>query len=197
MMMAYVTYHNESFLFNWKDPIWEHYRLIKWWLLPHGLAGACALILGPMQFFDGFRKRHLKLHRVVGRIYVFGALVAGPLGWYIQYFEEGMGMPRSFTIVAGIQALLWAITTFVALVFALQRKITLHRQWMIRSYAVAIVFLEVRVVAGLLGVDNDPRKIEIVVWCCNAFALILADIVIHWKDLREKRVPLSRVATGD
>jgi len=193
LMMAYVLYHNESFLVNSQHPIWQHYEPFKWWLLPHALTGACALLLGPMQFFDGFRSRHLKLHRVVGRFYVAGALVSGPLGWYIQYTQK---TTPTFAMVAGVQAVLWTVTTLIALVFAMQRKITLHRQWMIRSYAVAIVFLEVRVIGGLLRVDNDIHAVETIVWLCNAFALILADFVIHWKDLRPARPAAKAAAAG-
>ena len=90
-MLAYVLVHNESFLVHSKDPIWQHYHPFRWWLLPHGLAGSCAILLGPMQFSDRLRQRFAKLHRVIGRIYVFGAFVVAPLGTYIQYFEERMG----------------------------------------------------------------------------------------------------------
>src|SRR5271165_7055381 len=111
MMMAYVLYHNERFLINAGDPVWHHYQPFKWWLLPHGLAGACAILLGPMQFSDRLRQRFTKLHRVVGRIYVAGALIVAPLGTYIQYFEERSGGPRSFSIAAGVDAALLMITT--------------------------------------------------------------------------------------
>src|SRR3954454_22616475 len=75
LMMAYVLVHNESYLWSSGDPIWSHYRDIKWYLLPHGLVAACALLLGPMQFSDRLRARYAKLHRVIGRFYVAGALI--------------------------------------------------------------------------------------------------------------------------
>ena len=68
LMMAYVLNHNERFLINHSDPIWQHYEPFKWRLLLHGLAGACALILGPLQFSERLRLRYIKLHRVVGYI---------------------------------------------------------------------------------------------------------------------------------
>ena len=71
LMFVYVLYHNESFLINMKHPIWEHYATFKWYLLPHGLADTCALLLGPMQFFDNFRNRHLKLQARAGTGDVF------------------------------------------------------------------------------------------------------------------------------
>ena len=49
---AYVLYHNERFLLDAAHPVWNHYEPFKWWLLPHGLAGACALLLAPMQFAE-------------------------------------------------------------------------------------------------------------------------------------------------
>ena len=69
LMLAYVIPHDESFLVHPSDPLWQHYRPFKWWLLPHGIAGACALLLGPMQFSDRLRARFRQLHRVVDRIY--------------------------------------------------------------------------------------------------------------------------------
>ena len=120
LMFVYVLGHDESFLVNPKDPIWQHYEPFKWWLLPHGIAGACALLLGPMQFSDRLRDRFRQLHRVVGRIYVAGVFVAAPLGFYIQYFQERMGDPRSFSIAAAVDAGLWMITTGTAMVFILK-----------------------------------------------------------------------------
>jgi len=138
IMMAYVAVHNESFLVNWKDPIWEHYKTIKWYLLPHGITAAFALLLGPLQFSDRLRKRFAKAHRVIGRFYVAGVFIGAPLGFYIQYVEEQMGGTRNFTIAAAADAVLWIFSTVMALMFILQGKVQQHRQWMTRSFACAI-----------------------------------------------------------
>ena len=184
LMLSYVIPHDESFLAHPKDPIWQHYEPFKWWLLPHGIAGACVLLLGPMQFSDRLRQRFRKLHRVVGRIYVAGVFVAAPLGFYIQYFQERMGDPRSFSIAAAVDAGLWMITTGIALIFILKRKVQEHRQWMIRSFAVALVFLEVRVIGGVGGFENlDVHANETIVWACLAFSILSADLVIQWQQL--------------
>jgi uncharacterized membrane protein len=182
LMLAYVIPHDESFLVHSKDPLWQHYEPFKWWLLPHGIAGACALLLGPMQFSDRLRRRFRRLHRVAGRIYVAGVFVAAPLGFYIQYFEERMGNPRSFSIAAAADAALWMITTGIALVFILNGKIQEHRQWMTRSFAVALVFLEVRVIGGVIGFDSlDAHANETIVWACLAFSILSADLVLQWQ----------------
>jgi len=185
LMVAYVLRHNESFLVHPEDPVWQHYQPFKWWLLPHGIAGACALLLGPMQFSDRLRQRFTKLHRIVGRIYVGGVFVAGPLGFYIQFFQERMGAPRSFSMAAVVDATLWMTTTGIALAFILRGKVQQHRQWMTRSFAVALVFLEVRVVGGVTGWENlGIAANETIVWCCLAFSILSADIVLQWQELR-------------
>jgi uncharacterized membrane protein len=184
LMLAYVIPHDESFLVHPKDPLWQHYEPFKWWLLPHGIAGACALLLGPMQFSDWLRTRFRQLHRVVGRIYVAGVFVAAPLGFYIQYFEERMGNPRSFSIAAAVDAALWMITTGIAMVFIFKGKVQEHRQWMTRSFAVALVFLEVRVIGGLGGWEAlDIHANETIVWTCLAFSILSADLVLQWQQL--------------
>jgi len=187
-MLIYVLGHNERFLIDSADREWAHIETFKWWLLPHGIAGACALLLGPMQFSDRLRQRHLQFHRIVGRIYVAGVFIAGPLGFYIQYFEERMGGTRSFSIAGAVDATLWMFTTGIALAFVMKGHVQQHRQWMTRSFAVALVFLEVRVIAGVSGWEKlGDAAIETIVWCCLSFSILMADLVLQWQELARRR----------
>ncbi|MGH9538228.1 MAG: DUF2306 domain-containing protein [Terriglobales bacterium] len=196
LMLAYVLYHDEIFLINAQDPEWQHIHPFRWYLLPHGIAGACALLLAPMQFSDRLRRRFTKLHRIVGRIYVGGVLIAAPFGFYIQHFEERFGAPRSFSFAAAAQATTWIVTTLIALALILQGKVEPHRRWMTRSFAVALVFLEVRVVLGVTGWETLGGGIdETVVWACNIFALLAADIALQCQELlRSRPLRTSRTA---
>jgi len=194
LMLAYVLRHNEHFLIDAKDPKWAHIHPFRWYLLPHGIMGTCALLLGPLQFSDRLRQRFAKFHRVVGRFYVAGVFIGAPMGLYIQYFEERMGGARSFSFAAGTDAALWMLTTAVAIFFILKGKVQQHRQWMTRSFAVAIVFLEVRVVGGVTGWERlGPSAIETMVWMCVAFSLLFADLVLQWRDFSPSRVVPARV----
>ena len=185
LMFVYVLIHDESFLVNPHDPAWHHYQPFKWWLLAHGLAGACALLLVPLQFSDRIRQRYLKLHRVVGRIYVAGAFVAGPLGIYIKFFQERTGSPRSFTMAAATHGILWMVTTGIAFALILKGKIQQHRQWMTRSFVVGpFMFITPRVILGVTGLENlGLAAIETTLWVCLAFSILLADIVLQWQEL--------------
>ncbi len=198
LMMAYVLRHNESFLINRADPVWQHYHPFRWYLLPHGVAGACALLLGPMQFSDRLRQRFTKFHRVAGRIYVTCAFILAPLGAYIQFFGERMGAPRSFSVAALVDAILLMMTTGIAFAFIVNGKVQQHRQWMTRSFAVALVFLEVRVVQGVTGWERlGIAATETVVWSCLAFSILAADIILQVQELRRSRPLAARVAVAD
>src|SRR6516164_2728606 len=191
-MMGYVFWHNERFLIEPMNPVWRHYRDLGLFLLVHGVASGSALILAPMQFFDRLRARFTKLHRVVGRIYVFGALILAPAGVYVQYLDYSLGVfpSRSFMTEVFIQASLLMITTGIGFVFALKRMIPQHRQWMTRSYAAALTFFQIRVILGVTGWDQDPTMVEPVVWSCTASAILIGDIANQIYELQSlKRRP--------
>src|SRR5829696_5915055 len=184
IMSTYVLYHNERFLIDGSHPAWQHYEPFKWWLLPHAVFGTIVLLFAPLQFSERLRQRFTKSHRVMGRLYVVGALVLAPLGAYIQYYQEGTGGPRSFTILALVDAAMLMGTTTLAFLFAFKRKIALHRQWATRSYSVALVFITGRFVMGATGWEAlGVEIVQAIIWSCLALSMVFADISIHWKEI--------------
>src|SRR5215212_7538966 len=182
---TYVLYHNERFLVDSSHPVWQHYAPFKWWLLPHGIFGAIVLLFAPLQFSDRLRKRFTRAHRIIGRLYVAGAILLAPLGAYIQYYQERMGAPRSFTILAVVDAAMLMTATGLAFLFAFRRKIALHRQWATRSYALALVFIAARFVMGATGWETlGVEIVQAIIWSCLALALVFADISIHWREVK-------------
>ena len=93
-----------------------------------------------------------------------------------------MGNPRSFSIAAAVDATLWMTTTGIAMVLIVKGKVQEHRQWMTRSFAVALVFLEGRVIGGVTGWDNlSIRATETIIWVCLALSILSADLVLQWQ----------------
>jgi hypothetical protein len=79
----------------------------------------------------------------------------------------------------------------VALLFAVRRRIALHRAWMTRSYAVALVFFEGRFVTGVLGLDTAPESTQMtVIWSCLALALLLAEVANNYDEILTALRPL-------
>lgn len=182
---VYVLYHNERFIVQPTNPTWQHYAPFKWWLLPHAVFGTIVLLFAPFQFSERVRQRFTKVHRVMGRLYVAGALGLAPLGAYIQYFQERFGAPRSFTVLATVDALMLMAATSLAFLFAIKRKIPLHRQWATRSYAIALVFIGGRFVMGITGWETMGVEIvQAIIWTCLALSVPLADVSLHWREIR-------------
>lgn len=184
VMSLYVLYHNERFLIDSSHPVWQHYEPFKWWLLPHAVFGAIVLLVAPFQFSDRIRQRWARTHRVLGRLYVIGVVVLAPLGAYIQYYQERTGAPRSFTVLAIIDAFMLMTATAFAGLFAYKRKIALHRQWATRSYAIAFVFIAGRFVMGVTGWEAlGVEIVQAIIWSCLALSVVVADLSIHWKEI--------------
>src|SRR5580658_36481 len=60
-------------------PMYHAYRLQviadRGLLIPHALSGTFALLAGPLQFSSRLRQRHLKIHRVLGRMYFVSVII--------------------------------------------------------------------------------------------------------------------------
>jgi len=185
VMSTYVMYHNERFLVDPDHPVWQHYESFKWWLLPHGVFGAIVLLFAPLQFSDRLRQRFTRAHRVMGRLYVVGALGLAPLGAYIQYYQERSGAPRSFTMLALVDAAMLMGATLLAFLFAFRRKIALHRQWATRSYSIALVFISGRFVMGVTGWETlGVEIVQAIIWSCLVLSVPFADIALNWREIR-------------
>jgi len=182
---VYVLWHNERFVVQPDHPAWGRYESFKWILLPHAVFGSIVLLFAPFQFSNRLRQRLPKMHRIMGRLYVLGVYVLAPTGAYIQYFQERGGAPRSFTILAIVDAVLLIGTTTIAGFFAFKRKIALHRQWATRSYAVALVFIGGRFVLGTTGAETlGVEIVQAVIWSCLVASVPLADVALNWYDIR-------------
>jgi uncharacterized membrane protein len=123
-------------------PMYQAYRLQviadRHLLIPHTLAGIFALLIGPINFSSRIRQRHLKLHRVLGRIYVISVFIGAFSGVALASGRPG------FPGTCG-QAAAWVVCTTAAFLTARNRQIPQHRQWMARSYAVTFTFVSSRV----------------------------------------------------
>ena len=100
-------------------------------------------------------------------------------------------------MAATVEAILLMITTGIAFYFLRQGKVQQHQQWMTLSFAVALVFVEVRVVAGTTGWENlGSRVTEIIVWSCVAFSLLFADVVLKIQEQRRSRPAAIKARTA-
>ncbi|MFB7305155.1 DUF2306 domain-containing protein [Heyndrickxia sporothermodurans] len=106
----------------------------------HIVTGAIALILGPFQLLKKSRK-NIHIHRSIGKIYVTSIFLSVPVGIYLAFYATGgIGSTIGFLILD----IFWFATTFIGLKRIRERKIQSHQRWMIRSYAITLVFVTFR-----------------------------------------------------
>lgn len=144
----------------------------------HAVTGGVALTAGALQFNRRLRIRRRGLHRVVGRVYV-GAIWAASITGLASalLFDVAVAARVGF----GVVALLWFVTTTIALVAIRRREVARHREWMIRSYALSLFFVTLELWAG--GLDATPLTADVAyplaVWMAWLVNLLSAEARIR------------------
>jgi uncharacterized membrane protein len=188
-MAAFVLWNNERFLIDPASPNWPHYKLMGWRLVVHGLAGVTALALGALQFSSRLRRTRLGLHRLIGKTYVASVFIAAPAAIFMAIVVSPWFM-LTFTIT---QAGVWMLCTALAYMFVRRRDVASHREWMIRSYAIVLNFLEGRVLMAVPPIGAQGMDAVVAVnWLCLALTLVGAELVIQSPKL-SKRGPAASV----
>ena len=180
LLTLFVFYHNELPLMDAHSPARQHFAKVAWWLLPHGLGGALALLLAPLQFSNRLRQRRLRLHRILGRLYVVCVAVSAPIAIPIA-IKQG---PPTLVMAAVLQSGGWLLTTAVALYCVRAGNIQQHREWMIRSYPFAMVFVVARAIMAIPAVASMGEVgVVSVVWSTIAVAYFVPSFVINWRKM--------------
>ncbi|MGC2030892.1 MAG: DUF2306 domain-containing protein [Steroidobacteraceae bacterium] len=190
LFTLFVIYHNERFIIDHSDPLWTYYLPVRWLLLPHGITGALALCLGASQFSRRLRLRQARLHRILGRCYVTAVALSAPMGIYITIMRNEL--PLRVAVIT--QATLWFLATAVAFYCIRHRNFQQHRQWMIRSYAITLIFVTDRVLDAIPGLaDLDTDASPNITWLCNIIAWVVPTFIISWPNIIQSRAG-TRVA---
>ena len=185
LLTLFVLHRYEAQFLDSRSPVWEHFAPVKWWLLPHGLAGALALFLAPFQFSARLRRRSPRLHRILGRLYVAGVAVAAPAAVPIAVIQG----PPTLVMAAVIQSAGWLLTTALALYCVRRGNIQQHREWMTRSYPFAMVFVFARAILAIpaVGALGEVGLVS-AVWSCIAAACFVPSLVINWRAVFRRNV---------
>jgi uncharacterized membrane protein len=184
VLMVVVWMTRDRFLLDSNSFLYQRYAAIPVLMLLHGVPGALALILGVFQFSSRLRQRYLPVHRVMGRIYVASVLIAAPAAVVVS-----IKLPTpTLTMASVIQASGWVIATLTALYCVRTGKIQQHREWMMRSYPFAMVFVFVRAIVAIPAIQRmGIMGLAEVVWSVIAVACFLPSFLIEWQHLAASR----------
>jgi len=183
-LTVFVTYMKNARVFDPSSPIAQHFAPVTWYLIPHAFFGALAMLLGAFQFSNRLRARYLKVHRVMGYIYVVGVFVSAPFAIPMAMKIHGL----SIVGASAVQSLGWMLTTAIALYCVRSGNVVQHRRWMMRSYPFAMVFTVARLIIPIPAVFRlGEPGIEFVVWTTIALAALLPNIWIEWPEITVRR----------
>ena len=144
------------------------------WLSVHVAGAATALLIGAAQFVGPLRRRWPAAHRWTGRVYAVACLVGG-LGGLMLAPGSTAGPVANWGF--GLLALAWIATTAMGWRMALGRDLVAHRRWMIRSWALTLAAVTLRL--QMLGVAFMPvdgvEAYRVIAWLCWVPNLMVAE----------------------
>lgn len=146
----------------------------------HVYTAIFVLPAGLTQFSGLIRKKFRRVHKYTGWVYAIAVIcLAGPAGFYIGLFANGGWASQvSFCLLA----VLWIYFTGAAIRKVIQGDIISHREFLIRSFALALSALTLRGWKYLLVFLFQPRPMdvyEIVAWLGWIPNLVIAELIIR------------------
>ncbi len=146
----------------------------------HILSSVLVLLAGATQFSGYFLRNYRKAHRLIGKSYVLIILlISGPGALVMSFYANGTVVAKtSFVILS----LLWVSFTALAFYFALRRNFIAHRKFMIRSYALTLSAITLRLYALIIPhvTHMDGRdEYSLIAWSSWTINLLIAEILIY------------------
>jgi uncharacterized membrane protein len=145
------------------------------------------LLLGPWQFSTTIRARHLRWHQWNGRIFVCCGLVIG-----VSALVMSFGMPAIGGVNQAAATTLFGAFFLFALgkaVWHIRRKeVALHREWVIRAFAVGLAVATIRPIIGIFFATSRVTGLTpheffgTAFWIGFTVQLMAAEAWIHWTE---------------
>jgi uncharacterized membrane protein len=166
------------------DPYAQKLVVDRFLLIPHAFFGILATTLGPFQFSTRFRQRHLSLHRLMGKVYIISIFITAPMALILG--QRGFTFPMRF--MGAVQPVLWFACTLAAFLTARNRHITVHRQWMIRSYAFTLNFIFGRFLNFIPAYNNmSETGLAMTLSLLTVCYFFIPDIIFNWREITTRR----------
>ncbi len=159
-------------------------------LLLHIVGASVALATCMFQIWPWLRRVHPRVHRYVGRVYVFAGVYPGAVfAIVVQVF-----WPFSAATVLSqvVPAALWVAVTTYGVVLRRQGRIAEHRRWMLRSFALTVTALAVLVIDPLVDLVIGTQLHTRLVGSMDIFlqvkdanenwlGLVICLVAVEWK----------------
>lgn len=190
LLSAYYLYRAIDFRF-YREGLGPTFWNKQFLYIFHIATALAPLILGPIQFWNGFRIRYMNLHRTLGKVYIIGSLLGG-----VSAFVLGITQPYEGSIIpVMLLSILWIFMTIAAWITIRRKNIKAHRHFMIRSYTLGLTFIALRILDDLVYkqnllffITNDEVKDTTYEWMSWVLPLLVVEFFISWiPAIRQKK----------
>lgn len=153
-----------------------------WVALLHIVPGLLFLMLAPLQFVARIRRQHIGLHRGLGRVLAACAVVSGLFALMAGFRFPAFGgiSTQSATVFFGI---IFLFSLAKAIRHIRRKEVSLHREWMIRVFALALGVASIRVFIALFTRLLDLGFEEVFgtsFWLGLGVNLLVAEVWINY-----------------
>ncbi len=140
----------------------------------HFLGGAIALIAGTFQLNSRLRNRFIGAHRWLGRLYILAVAMGGVAALILAPHSMG-GLISHLGF--GLLAVCWVGSTLNAYRLIRRGDLVGHRSWMVRSYALTLAAVTLRLYIPLSQLAGFPMAIAYpaISWLCWVPNLLIAE----------------------
>lgn len=145
----------------------------------HIVTGSIVLLAGVLQLSKTIRQNAPAWHRRIGKLYTVTILfLTAPSGLIMSFFANGgLSAKAGFALLA----ILWWYFTLTGWRAAFHMRLDIHREFMIRSYALTFAAVTLRFYSFLFALFDLRGEFVyiIIVWLSWVPSLILAEIWIN------------------
>ncbi|HXB42244.1 MAG TPA: DUF2306 domain-containing protein [Bacteroidia bacterium] len=189
-LMIFITLPYLSFKLNVDFLITKqsiiHLKHWRYAFYLHILSSVFVLLAGAVQFSEYFLCNHKKVHRFIGKMYVFIILfISGPGALVMSFYANGTTVAKTSFVLLSV---LWFLFTTLAFYFAVKRNFIAHRKFMIRSYALTLSAITLRLYALMLPhfIHMEGRnEYALIAWASWTINLLIAELIIFSKRKKE------------
>lgn len=162
----------------------------KYWLLffyIHIFSITICLLAGLTQFSNQFLKENRKLHRIIGKIYIYNILIINfPACFVLALFSNGGIIGISGFI---IQNFIWGYFTLFAVIFIKKGNVEMHKNYMIFSYAITSTAITFRLIKNMFY--NEDIFYYQLFYGLNVWISLFLNILIAYIIIRKSNHDLS------
>ena len=180
--LKYIPFSSEASFLQIKQTEVSETPLYLTFFYIHVYSAIFVLMAGFTQFNSSILKKYRKIHKQIGKLYVYVVLFfAAPSGLFIGIYANG-GLFSQISFVT--LAILWFVFTLNGILFVRKKEIKKHQQFMLRSFALAFSAITLRfwkVILVYLFQPSPMNLYQIIAWLGWIPNLLIIEFYIYKK----------------